>query len=759
MLLKSYKKSSLNILSLFLIASTFIFFSGTTFANDNLLKNGNFEKPFIKQSQILSFWSFQKYFGSASLIRTEDAKCGKVAAKIVLSSTNYEKTSSAGINSQVIKVVKGLYVLKGWYKTIGKTEASLKYTIHNLKGDTKSYSKKLSSVNSWTEFSFTFNVWDKTVIDTFVIDNVSVELLALGKGDVFYDDISFSKRNDPVYLRMFPAEFKKDNMLPFISETPNYLRIMLGGFKDKVTGPVEILLDMPEGTSDYDILGGGEKIVINNEKLVRFKIKVPESEIKILKDGIGHSSVTCWFSAPKVKENLKAYFTAVVDGKEYTRKEVNIKLLPPLPEGPRPKRFRREVSWAFWGNSYKGTKATVFFTEDLYPEMYNLITSMGINTFLTYYPKEKQSWRKYVLQRFLDEGKEIWLNIPKTKGFYHKYLEHKGWETDAILGGMEYLDELCGDYYRKAKPYVNSAHFDFEPPNAEDAPLWDNMPTRKMFAEKYGYDLSKLTVERLQGELRGNWLTFRTWQIGEALRLWAKYVHSIHPDWEITVSQGSGRTNKHIRYAVYNDIPNIVHMPQIYIKNPKQFARIVIAMQDRVPSGKFFPMFTSTMVADMGWLAIVSPQDIYSHNISLAMLGCLGAAQWPDIRRGYGMEYIWEISRAMRDIAYLEDYVYDGKVLNDVSFEVQNSEIDWEEHSLFRAYELRGKILIAFSNMYQVNEAEVKVKLNGMSGNNWKIFNPINGKEISVSNKNILENVIVYNVPANTLGMLVIEKQ
>ena len=571
------------------------------------------------------------------------------------------------------------------------------------------------------------------------------------------------KNDDPIILRLFPAEYRNNNILPFIKGSPNYLRIMLSGDTTRITKPVEILLDMPEGTDDYGIFGGGEQIVINNKKFTRFHIKVPDSELKILKKETGHSSVTCWFGAPNISANQKVYYRALIDGKEYPRKEAKIKILPPLPEGPRPKRFRREVSWAFWGNSYQGTNATVYFDEALYPKIYNLLVSMGINTFLTYYPEEKQSWRKYVLQRFLDEGKEIWLNIPNTRGFYHKYLEHKGWETDAILGGMEYLDSLCGDYYKKAKPYVHSVHFDFEPPNAENNPLWDYLPARKMFAEKYGYDLSKLTVERLQGELREYWLTFRTWQIGEALRLWAKYVHSINPAWEITVSQGSGRTNKHVRYWVYNDIPKIVHMPQVYIKNPKQFARIIIAMQDRNPGGKFFPMFSSVMVADMGWSARVTPQEIYSHNITLAMLGCEGSAQWPDIRRGYDMEYIWEISRAMRDIAYLEDYVYDGEVLKNVSFEIRNPEVDWEEHSLFRAYKLKGKILLAFNNMHKKNMADVKITLNNLSGKDWHVFDPVSGKDISSSTgktwtEDNFKNGIVYKVPPNTLGMLVIEK-
>ena len=587
-------------------------------------------------------------------------------------------------------------------------------------------------------------------------------LIALPNINIFADG-NPQKNNDPIQLRLFPAEYRKDNVIPLIKGSPNYLRIMLSGDTTQITKPVEILLDMPIGTDDYDIFNGGEEFVIENKKFTRFHIKVPDSELKILKKETGHSSVTCWFGASNISGNQKVYYRAIIDGKEYTRKEAKIKILPPLPEGPRPKRFRREVSWAFWGNSYQGTNATVYFNENLYPKIYNLIVSMGINTFLTYYPEETQSWRKYVLQRFLDEGKEIWLNIPKTRGFYHKYLEHKGWETDAILGGMEYLDSLCGDYYKNAKPYVSSVHFDFEPANAEDNPLWDYMPARKMFAEKYGYDLSKLTVERLQGELREYWLTFRTWQIGEALRLWAKYVHSINPDWEITVSQGSGRTNKHVRYWVYNDIPHIVHMPQVYIKNPKQFARIIIAMQDRIPDGKFFPMFSSVMVADMGWSARVTPQEIYSHNITLAMLGCVGSAQWPDIRRGYDMEYIWEISRAMKDIAYLEDYVYDGEVLKNVSFEVQNPKVDWEEYSLFRVYKLKEKILLAFNNMSKTNTAEVKVILNNLSGKGWKVFDPVTGKTIYSSSgktwdENNLKNGIIYKVLPNTLGMLVIKK-
>ncbi len=762
-LLSGIEKILLVFLGLFLLASNI-------FAADNLLKNGSFEKPYTSVASRPSFWSIEKYSDEtvvAYLRRTEDAYAGEFAAKILMKKSLGGEQPRASILSQAMDVNYGLYILKGWYKTSGKCKAGLKYTTIDVTGiKTRSYTKELSSVNEWTEFTLPVNVRDHYKISTgylkkYDVERISIELLAFDEGEIFFDNVSLIKSDDSIVPRLFPAEYREDGKLPLVIGTPNYLRIMISGEKEKVTDRVKIELDMPEGTDDYGVFGGGELVITDGQKCFRYYIDVPKSEVKQMKEITSHASVTCWFNISNIKENQKVFYRVVIGDKKLTPKEAQIKILPQIPDGLYPKKFDGIVSWATFGDTHKGTITNNYMPEKIFPDVYKLIRNMGINSYMIFGHKENGGWREYFLNNIKKDGGKVWANIPR--GFY-KNFHGKGWETKVINGGVDGIAQMCGDYYHKIKNVADAVHFDFEPSNAKNNPLWEHTPTRKMFAAKYGYDLSTLTTKRLKGELREKWLSFRTWQLGEALRLWAKYVHTINPNWEITVSQGDGYPmDKYIDYGVYNDIPHIVHMPQIYLGSSIGLARNVIALREHFPNDTFFPVITSYMVADKGWPAKVTPSNLYSKNISLAMLGCMGVAQWPDIRRGMDMEYIWEISRAMRDITYLEDYVFDGKVLDNVTFKINGGNINWEENSLARAYKLEGKILIAFNNMNTNNSADVKVSLKNMEGNNWEVVDPLTNKIIESPNgktwnNNELENYLIYKIPASTLGMLIIKQ-
>ena len=493
-------------------------------------------------------------------------------------------------------------------------------------------------------------------------------------------------------------------------------------------------------------------------------LKIPEADIRRLEKKTHHSGITCWFDVSDVADNQKAFYKAVINGKEYTQKSVTVNVLPPLPAGPRPLRFKRIVSWATFGNVYHGTTSSNFMTEAMFPDVYNLLKSIGLNSYLIFNADGEKGWRKYLVDHIVKDGGDIWANIPR--GFSKKFTNmHKdGWETNVISGGVKYVEKISGDYYKRIDKlgYVKAIHYDFEPYNAYNKPLWEIEATKKMFAEKYGYKLSSLTKKRLQGELRNKWLDFRTWQIGETLRIWAKYVHSVNPDWEITVSQGDGYPmDKYVNYGAYNDIPNLVHMPQIYLESTMNLSRNIMGLNKTFPNGKFMPVLTAYMVADKDWSAFNSPKTIYSQIISAAMLGCVGVAQWPDIHRGMDMEYMWEISRAMRDISYLEDYVYDGSIFKDVNIEVENIEVDWSENSIGMAYKLDNKILVAFNNMNNKISAKVNVQVEDISGKNWKVVDPVTNKTISSPSganwsSEELKHCFTFTVPASTLGMLIL---
>ena len=669
-----------------------------------------------------------------------------------------------------IDIDYGLYILKGEYKTEDGGKILLKYTVTDSTGKiAKEVSKVLMPAENRQRFSIPINIWRSyKKVFRYKPGKLFVKLFGEKGKDVYCENVTLTKSNDPIILRLFPAEYERNETVPFVKGVPNFFRIMLIGDKNKLVGKkAEIEIDMPEGTDDYGEFGGGERIIINNEKYIRFNIPVEKDQIEKLKTKTGHASVTCWFNIDNIKKARKIFYKVVINGKPYTLKEVSIKILPALPTGPRSKRFKRMVSWATFGETYKGTAVNNnFMPEKIFPDVYNLIHSIGLNAFLIFSPqKPSGGWRKYIFEQIKKDGARIWANIPP--GFYEKFISGKGWETRIINGGIKGIADMSGDYFVKMKELnlADDIHFDFEPRNAEESPLWDDIPTKKMFAKKYGYDFSKLTKKRLQGKLRWQWMTFRTWQIGEALRLWAEYVHSINPNWGITVSQGNGKPGKHVDYGFYLDIPKIVHMPQIYTSNSMYVTRTIISLKERYPGAVFYPVITATMVADKGWPAISSPQTFYSQLVSIAMLGCYGAAQWPDIRRGMDMEYIWEMARATRDIAYLEDFVYDGNVVNDIDIMPNDTgNVNWEENSFSRAYKLNGKILIAFNNINESKNADVKIKFKNIEGNNWKVVNPVTNKIIPSStgelwNADELKNNLTYTVPAATLGMLVVSKE
>ncbi len=744
----------------------------SVFAGDNLLKNGSFEEPSIEKSLKVNWWTLEKKSIETTVTRRNrsyDAQSGELSFKITLKNSLGGAIPEVTLRSQAFDIAHGLYILKGWYKTTGKTKAGLIYTTIDVSGvQTETFFSELPQAKEWSEFILPVNVRHHYKINTgylkkYLVERLSVELFATEEGEVYFDNVSLVKSDDPIVLRMFPAEFRADKKIPFIKGAPNFLRIMLRGEKERITAPVEILLDMPVGTEYYSEFNSSELVTTNGDKCVRYRIKIPESEIKRLKKETRHASVMCWFNADKLKGGEKVYYRAIMDGKEYTQKEVTIKMLPKLPLGPRPKRFRRIVSWSTFGDTYHGTVTSNYLSEDLYPAVYDMMRGIGLNCVMIFPDNDAKGWRKYFINRMRKDGGEIWANIPK--GFAKKFLHHTGWETDVIAGGVEGIAKLSGDYYTKALHDVDAIHFDFEPYNAENNPLWEHIPTRKAFAKKYGYDVNSLTTKRLKGELRAKWLAFRTWQLGEALTIWAKYVHSVNPNWEVTVSQGDGYPmGKYIDYGAYtNKIPKLVNMPQIYISPSIGVVRNVMALQKHFPDSKWFPVITAYMTADKSWPAKISAKTLYSHNTALAMLAVDGVAQWPDVRRGMDMEYIWETTRAMRDIAYLEDYAYKGKVLNNVDIKATNSDVDWKENSFARAYQLNDKVMIAFNNMDKTNNAEVEVKLNDIANGNWKIINPVTGKRIVTSDKkswssNELKDGFNFSVPASTLGLLVISK-
>ncbi len=729
----------------------FMLFGVNVSVAKNVLKNGDFEQSYRNKGGYPAFWKAENFSKGARMKWTTDAYSGKHAVKFILNPAAGQKYMKASIVSPTLNISGGVYEFTGWYKTDGDINAYVQYVLNG-----KKISRVLSPAKNWTKFKIFINVKDnyKVMAGYLKKDNntliIRLRCSSSGKaGSVYYDKVSLTQNTDIISLRIYPAEYQRNNTIFLLRDAPGFMRVMLIGDKKKITKPVYIVADMPKGTGDFGIYGGGTSITIKGEEYVRFTVKVPAGEIAQMVSGIGHASVIFWFDAAKTPDKSKAFFRALIDDKEYSVKQVDIKILPKLVNGPRPKKFRNFVCWGTFSNQY--------VPKSLYPAVYKLMRSMGLSNILIR-NTVNTNWTKYFVDNLKREGGVLWANVPHTP------FVHSG-ETKIINEGTEYFAKISGDYYQKMKSFVDGVFWDYEPPNAVQNPQWDNKATKIAFAKKYGFDVNTLTKKRLQGELRQKWLAFRTWQIGQVLRLWAEYVHSINPNWEIAVSQGSGfPLERHVDYKVYTDIPHLINLPQIYLKAPFGYANNVDRLRRYLPKTKWFPVITSYMVADKGWPAKVSPKVIYSHYVSSAMLGCVGCSFWPDVQRGMDMEYIWEISRAVRDIAVMEKYIFDGKLFKGVDIQYLTKGIDWNKNSLYRTYRLNNKILVAFNNMHQSKSAEIKVGLKNISGGSWRVYDAVTNKSIVSPNKTVwnsseLAKGFVYKVPAATVGMIIIAKK
>jgi len=257
-------------------------------------------------------------------------------------------------------------------------------------------------------------------------------------------------------------------------------------------------------------------------------------------------------------------------------------------------------------------------------------------------------------------------------------------------------------------------------------------------------------------------------------------VHDLRPDLTIAICQGSGMPpDRHVDYREYNDIPRLVHLPMIYTSSAMTFAKNVAGMRKHLPDATLFPMTSTGMVVDSGWTANKPPRHIYFHFVSSALYGSIGCSHWPDLRRGFDMEYVWEVSRAMRDIACVESFLLDGvrdpgQVVvtplpeNEARIKTAKGEVviaspQWNRSALWHAHRLKERTLVSVCNMNMEKPATVQVRVSDAEGDSWSVYDPVTkaalvpakGKTWPASR---LKQGILYDVPPESLGMLVIAR-
>jgi len=726
------------------------------------LPNGGFEDGDAGPAGwTYAIWSSRPSRGA--LEWATEAHSGVRAAKLVGLENAVKEPVRVLVSSPPIEVAPKLYKLRGWYRTQGDARAHLQIPMYaedfaKLRFRTPARDtiyRDLPPSETWAPFEFDVNVKPG-------VRQIVLLLRASDVGAVWYDDVSFVAVEAPLLLKLYAAEYGRGNVVPLVRGAPNFMRLMLIGDRKRIKGPAEIVLDLPEGTGDFGLLGGGAPVVREGRNCTRFRVPIAPETLSQLRKTLSHCSITVWLDAADAPAEGAMFCRPVLDGQPLPEKQARIRVLPPFPSGPRPRRFHTLFCWSLF--------STV--PEVLRPAVYDMMRQMGVDHHLVY--REPAGWAGYFTSRLKADGGTLWANIPHK---YTKPLRQEGWETRVTTAGKGFFD-LDDGHLRRLAPHVDGVFWDWEPANAMHNPLWDHAATVAEFAKKEGLAPETLTEERLKGEFREKFLEFRTWQLGQVMRLWGEYIHDLRPDLTIAICQGSGMPpDRNVDYKSYNDIPRVVHLPMIYTSSSMSFARNVAGLRQYLPNAELFPMTCAGMVADSGWLASKPPRAIYFDYVNCALLGCLGCSHWPNLDRGFDMEYVWEVSRAMRDIARVESYLFDGDrdpagvvveplPESEARIKTATGEVlivapQWDKFALAFSFQLKDGLLAAVSNTHPEKPATVRVRAPDLAGAARFAYDPVTRVALlpaagEVWGQAELARGIMYEAPAATLGMIVL---
>ncbi len=568
---------------------------------------------------------------------------------------------------------------------------------------------------------------------------------------------------NPIDLRLYPAEFGRVNTVPVVPNAPNFIRIVLIGDRHKVKEPVKIVLDVPAKIGDFGLLGGGTVFNRNGTKFRRFIIDVPKHLINSMRLSPASSIITIWFDAKKLSGDGVMYYRAIIGQQEQKEKSVKIKLLDSMPTGPVPKQFKILFVW--------GTFTDV--PQVLRSDVYKLLRQIGINTFLLT-SEHLNTFTEYVVQRARSEGCYLWANIPIE---YVKFTQDPQQEMVIWNKGNKAF-AIDRGYNKRVIPNVEALFWDWEPQNARQNPKWDDKPTIEAFAKEMGLDVKTLTPETLKSKYRKEWLAFRSKQIANVVKSWAKYVRSIDPNITLAIGQGSGwPVDVHVDYKLYDDIPNIIHLPMVYTSSATSLVKNTVNLRKYLPKSKIMPFVTSGMVINKGWFASVNPRTLYLQFTASALLGCVGCGHWPDVQRGMDMEYLREISLAAHDIASVESFLFGGKAnpegitieplpeasafINTAKGKIKLISPPWDKYTLKVAYQRGKSIMVGLINFYKKSPAVVRVRIAKPFATEMFVYDPVTHIALVPDNgqkwdDTSLKKGILYEVPAQKAGMLVI---
>jgi hypothetical protein len=622
-------------------------------------------------------------------------------------------------------------------------------------------------------------------------------LQAYDLGRVCYDDVSLERVDDPLAFRVYPADNGRNNTVPLVRGRPGFFKIELLGDRQRVK-QAELLVDLPGDGGDFGSGGDGTPVLYttswwrNGEydavrgepltrtegRFARFRVPVPASTLAWMGPTLSHCGVTVWVDPGRLPEQGRLFVRAVVDGSELEEKAYRLRILPALERSARPQRFHGFFAFgAFLGEDVP---------KPLYETVYDMVRAMGVTHLLVYGDQTGQTatplpWRTYLIERLRADGGTLWAQTP-PRAYGGLWTGHGAptdgpWASRAIAAGKAYFANDDG-YYRTIAPHVDGVFWDWEPYGPEKNPCWNDPATLEAFARRTGRPPVEVTTQRVQGELREEFMAFRHWQLGQFMQLWAAHVHEQRPDLQVGICQGSGLPlGDAADYRAYADIPHVVHLPMIYTSGTVPFIERAAALAKALPGGKIMPMTSTMMLSGEGQHPAKQPRTIHFDYLHTALEGLYGISHWPDLDRGMDMEYVWEILRAMAQIARAEPFLFEGvrdpgevtaRPLPESEARIPTAEGEivllsppWDR--LARTYRFRhGRdILVAVSNLSPDSPAAVEVSVRGAAEGDWQAYDPVSGAALVPEGRRTwpageLQRGILFEVPPQAVGMLVI---
>ena len=684
-------------------------------ASKNLLKNPGFE-------QKTDGWYFTVWSGKgtkAVWAASTDARSGKYAVEI----RGLEQSETDGPRGLVFQAPvpcsEELYRLAGYCKITGQASAQIQVLTYTTDesvqlGKTKQAHMLYHNVpksDQWTPFETVLSIPSGT-------KQAILLFRGSGIGSVLYDDLSFSAITTPIQAFVFPGKWGHSrNMIHLIEKNVAPVTLLLTGDVGSISYPLRLEMHLPSAVTLKSVWpmeqsqgpDGTTRYLITLEKAD------VEKKLHVRKKLSYGSYIEMWaeVSEPVKDATFRWKFTSPdFDGEPAS---AEIVALPPLPEGPRPTRFKVLFAWSLYGQ----------VPEPLWERVYQLYRSMGVNRYLTGAPAAEGTWDVYCQKRFTEDGGALVFSAPNSYAGANRPLKKLGteqWISKIVDEGVDAFARLDDGATAAMADRVEGYLWDCELTSTGVDSYLKSVGI-EAFAKHKGAEPGAITEEMIRGKYREEFMAFSESQIAKLIGIWAKFIRGLDPDGELLLCQGSGPDGRHLDYALY-DRNDIVHLPMIYTSGVRQFLDLT---QDTIDytAGAVWPMTWNGLLKSAGYYASRSPAVIRLDFLGPAMMGALGTSHWPDMNRAMGGAYLWQMAKAAQEIAEVEPFFYEGRRIDhnvvvrglpESSTEIKLKDKvvriehpNWKQHLVCHSYQLGKEQLITVMNTASDKTAFVNV--------------------------------------------------